>query len=205
NSPVGACPHCDGLGQVIAFDPQRVVAFPSLSMGSGAVKGWDRRNPYTYGLIETLGKHYGADIEQPFEDLPEPLRHVLLYGSGEEEIEFVYEADGTAGKKRKVKRKHTFEGILRNFERRYKETDSPAVREELARYQQPRACPSCKGTRLREEARHVFLHDAVSGDKRAIFQVAHATLSEAQRYFEGLQLQGAKAEIADKVVSERSE
>ncbi|MDE2401920.1 MAG: excinuclease ABC subunit UvrA [Burkholderiales bacterium] len=202
NSPVGACQTCDGLGQVIAFDPQRVVAFPSLSMGSGAIKGWDRRNPYTYSLIETLGKHYGVDMDQPFEELPEQIQQVLLYGSGDEEIEFVYEAEGTAGKKRKVKRSHPFEGILRNFERRFKETDSSAVREELARYQQPRACPDCHGTRLRQEARHVFLHDAITGDKRAIFDVAHATLADAQRYFEGLKLQGAKAEIADKVVSE---
>jgi excinuclease ABC subunit A len=202
NSPVGACPTCDGLGHVIAFDPVRVVAFPSLSLGSGAIKGWDRRNPYTYSMIETLGKHYKVDIDQPFEELPPNVQHVLLYGSGEEEIEFVYEADGTAGKKRRVKRSHPFEGILRNFERRFKETDSSAVREELSRYQQPKACPDCDGTRLRREARHVFLHDAVSGDKRAIYEVAHATLAEAHRYFEGLKLIGSKAEIADKVVTE---
>ncbi|MES2089972.1 MAG: excinuclease ABC subunit UvrA [Pseudomonadota bacterium] len=202
NSHVGACPSCDGLGQVIAFDPQRVVAFPSLSLGSGAVKGWDRRNSYTYSLIETLGKHYGIDIEQPFEELPEALQKVILYGSGDEEIEFVYEAEGTAGKKRKVKRSHPFEGVIRNFERRFKETDSSAVREELARYQQPKACPECEGTRLRREARHVKLHDAVTGDKRAIFEIAHATLADAQRYFENLKLVGSKAEIADKVVGE---
>ncbi|MDO9236917.1 MAG: excinuclease ABC subunit UvrA [Aquabacterium sp.] len=202
NSPVGACPTCDGLGHVIAFDPERVVAFPSLSMGSGAVKGWDRRNPYTYGLLETLAKHYDADIEQPFEELPEKMRQVLLYGSGEEEIEFVYEAEGPSGKKRKVKRKHPFEGIIPNFERRFKETDSSAVREELARYQQPQSCPDCHGTRLRREARNVKLLDARTGETRAIYEVGHATLAEAQLYFEGLQLLGAKAEIASKVVSE---
>ena len=206
NSPVGACPTCDGLGHVIAFDPQRVVAFPSLSLGSGAVKGWDRRNPYTYSLIECLGKHYEVDIEQPFEELPEHLQHIILYGSGEEEIEFVYEADGpksaNGGKKRKVKRQHPFEGIIPNFERRFKETDSTAVREELGRYQQPKACPDCHGTRLRREARHVKLLDAVTGDTRAIFEIGHATLAEAHGYFEGLQLQGAKAEIANKVVQE---
>ena len=202
NSPVGACPTCDGLGHVIAFDPVRVVAFPSLSLGSGAIKGWDRRNPYTYSMIETLGKHYKVDIDQPFEELPANVQQVLLYGSGDEEIEFVYEADGTAVKKRRVKRSHPFEGILRNFERRFKETDSSAVREELSRYQQPKACPDCHGTRLRREARHVFLHDAKSNDKRAIYEVAHATLAEAQRYFEGLSLIGSKAEIADKVVTE---
>jgi len=202
NSPVGACPTCDGLGQVIAFDPHRVVAFPSLSMGSGAVKGWDRRNPYTYSLIECLGKHYGVDIEQPFEELPATMQQVLLYGSGDEEIEFVYEADGPSGKKRKVKRSHPFEGIIPNFERRFKETDSSAVREELARYQQPKACPDCHGTRLRKEARHVKLLDANTGDVRAIYEIAHSTLADAQRYFEQLHLQGAKAEIASKVVNE---
>ena len=202
NSPQGACPTCDGLGHVIAFDPQRVLAFPSLSVGSGAVKGWDRRNPYTYSLIECLGRHYEVDIEQPFEELPAHVQQVLLYGSGDEEIEFTYEADGPSGKKRKVKRKHPFEGVIPNFERRFKETDSSAVREELARYQQPAACPACHGTRLRTEARHVKLLDANSGDAKPIFEIAHATLAEAQHYFDHLQLQGAKAEIAAKVVNE---
>ena len=200
NSPVGACPSCDGLGQVIAFDPQRVVAFPSLSMGSGAVKGWDRRNPYTYSLLQSVGKHYEVDIEQPFEELPAEFQHVLLYGSAPVEIEFTYEADGPSGKKRKVKRTHAFEGIIPNFERRFKETDSSAVREELGRYQQPKACPECDGTRLRREARHVKLLDADTGDTRAIYEIGHSTLAEAFRYFEGLHLQGAKAEIAAKVV-----
>ncbi|AWI52394.1 excinuclease ABC subunit UvrA [Aquabacterium olei] len=202
NSPQGACPTCDGLGHVIAFDPHRVVAFPSLSIGSGAVKGWDRRNPYTYSLIESVGRHYDVDIEQPFEELPAHIQHVLLYGSGTDEIEFTYEADGPSGKKRKVKRAHAFEGIIPNFERRFKETDSAAVREELARYQQPKACPECDGTRLRREARHVKLLDAQTGDRKAIYEIGHATLAEAHRYFEGLQLQGAKAEIAAKVVNE---
>jgi excinuclease ABC subunit A len=202
NSPQGACPTCDGLGHVIAFDPQRVVAFPTLSVGSGAVKGWDRRNPYTYSLIESIGRHYDVDIEQPFEELPEKVQQVLLYGSGTEEIEFTYEADGTAGKKRKVKRSHPFEGIIPNFERRFKETDSSAVREELARYQQPKACPACHGTRLRTEARHVKLLDAQTGNAKPIYEIAHATLAEAQHYFDHLHLQGAKAEIAAKVVNE---
>ena len=206
NSPVGACPTCDGLGHVIAFDPHRVVAFPSLSMGSGAVKGWDRRNPYTYSLIESVGRHYDVDIEQPFEELPERVQKVLLYGSGTEEIEFVYESDGPSsahgGKKRKVKRQHPFEGIIPNFERRFKETDSAAVREELGRYQQPRACPDCHGTRLRREARHVKLLDADTGDTKAIYEIGHATLAEAHQYFAQLHLQGAKAEIAAKVVNE---
>jgi excinuclease ABC subunit A len=127
---------------------------------------------------------------------------VLLYGSGEEEIEFTYTAEGANGKKRKVKRSHPFEGVIPNFERRFKETDSSAVREELGRYQQPKACPDCHGTRLRREARNVKLLDANTGDTQPIFAVAHLTLAEAHRYFEGLQLQGAKAEIASKVVNE---
>ncbi|CAN6484405.1 unnamed protein product [Victoria cruziana] len=206
NSPQGACPTCDGLGQVIAFDPERVVAFPSLSLASGAVKGWDRRNPYTWSLVESIGQHYGVDVEQPFEELPAAFQQVMLYGSGEVEIEFTYEADGPAkngvSKKRKVKRSHPFEGIIPNFERRFKETDSAAVREELGRYQQPKACPSCHGHRLRTEARHVKMVDAVTGEGKAIYEIGRATLAEAHRYFEGLQLQGAKAEIAAKVVQE---
>jgi excinuclease ABC subunit A len=143
-----------------------------------------------------------VDIDQPFEELPEAFQNVLLYGSGSDDIEFTYEAEGANGKKRKVKRMHAFEGIIPNFERRFKETDSAMVREELARYQQPKACPDCHGTRLRREARHVKLHDAVSGDTKAIFEIAHATLAEAHAYFSQLHLVGAKAEIAAKVVNE---
>src|SRR5262249_9348044 len=155
-SPVGACPTCDGLGQVTAFDPERVVAFPTLSLAGGAVKGWDRRNPYTFSMLESVARHYDFDLDLPFESLPERVRHVLLHGSGTEEIEFQYAAEGGSGKgaakRQAVKRWHPFEGILNNFERRFRETDSPAVREDLARYQAARACPDCHGTRLRREA-----------------------------------------------------
>jgi excinuclease ABC subunit A len=206
NSPVGACPTCDGLGQVTAIDPERVVAFPSLSLAAGAVKGWDRRNGYTYSLLEAVARHYGFDIEQPFETLPETARRVLLYGSGDEDIEFVYEAESAAGKgrtrTRSVKRRHPFEGIIPNFERRLRETDSAAVREELARYQAARPCPDCGGTRLKREARHVFLLDAERGKGLPIYAVEHATLAEALAYFEALRLVGAKAEIADKILRE---
>jgi excinuclease ABC subunit A len=202
NSPVGACPSCDGLGEVTAFDPERVVAFPSLSLASGAVKGWDRRNAYTFSMIESVARHYGFGIDTPFEDLPASARQVLLYGSGEEAIEFVYEAEGSGGRKRSVKRSHPFEGILPNFERRYRETDSVAVREELARYQSNKPCPDCHGTRLRREARHVRLVDAASGQGTPIYEISHATLAQALRTFETLHLKGAKAEIADKVVRE---
>ncbi|MFT3663698.1 excinuclease ABC subunit UvrA [Piscinibacter sp.] len=205
NSPVGACPSCDGLGQVTAFDAERVVAFPSLSLASGAVKGWDRRNAYTFSLLESVARHYAFDIDTPFEELPETARRVLLHGSGGEDIEFVYQAEGAKGRQRVVKRHHPFEGILPNFERRFRETDSAAVREDLARYQAARPCPDCEGARLRREARNVFL---VSGAETAdapqepIYRVEHFTLRECLAYFESLRLEGAKAGIADKVVRE---
>lgn len=202
NSPVGACPSCDGLGQVTAFDAERVVAFPSLSLASGAVKGWDRRNGYTFSLLESVAKHYKFDIDTPFEDLPKKAREVLLYGSGLEEITFVYEADGAKGKTRSIKRKHVFEGIIPNLERRYKETDSAAVREDLARYQAAKPCPTCEGTRLRTEARHVFLQGEGEAQGEPIYRIEHQTLRECLAYFEQLKLKGAKAEIADKVIRE---
>jgi excinuclease ABC subunit A len=203
NSPVGACPACDGLGQVTVFDPDRVVAFPSLSLASGAVKGWDKRNPYTHSLLESVARHYGFDIDTAFEDLPKQLQTVLLHGSGEEAIEFSYAADGARGGKAKVvKRKHPFEGIIPSFERRLRETDSVAVREELSRYQAAKPCPQCHGTRLRREARHVFLQHADKTRGLPIFEAEHSTLAAALAYFEGLTLLGAKAEIADKIVRE---
>ncbi|MCW5636826.1 MAG: excinuclease ABC subunit UvrA [Rubrivivax sp.] len=218
NSPVGACPACDGLGQVTAFDPERVVAFPTLSLASGAVKGWDRRNAYTFSLLESVARHMGFDIDQPFEALPAAARQVLLHGSGTEDIEFVYRAEGPSGRTRTVKRRHPFEGIIPNFERRFRETDSVHVREELARYQAARPCPACEGTRLKREARHVFLQPApgTAGNGlaaagaaasppergRAIYEVEQATLADTLAYFDGLELQGAKAEIAGKIVRE---
>ena len=207
NSPVGACPSCDGLGLTTVFDAERVVAFPSLSLASGAVKGWDRRNSYTFSLLESVAKHYDFDIDTPFEDLSEPAKRVLLHGSGTDEIEFVYEAEGTGrskGKTRSVKRSHPFEGIIPNFTRRYRETDSAAVREDLARYQSAKPCPECDGTRLRGEARNVFLQHEGDDSERGepIYRVEHFTLRECLDYFARLKLQGAKAEIADKVVRE---
>jgi len=236
NSPVGACPSCDGLGQVVAFDPDRVVAFPTLSLAAGAVKGWDRRNGYTFSMLESVAEHYGFDVDAPFESLPEKARAVLLNGSGAENIEFTYTSEGTGKTKKQtvVKRAHPFEGILPNFERRFKETDSAAVREDLARYQAARACPSCHGTRLRREARNVFLVSAsppsaehrgqasegargpaperpsaaaasataAMQHRKPIFEIEHATLSDCLAYFEELRLEGARADIADKVVRE---
>ncbi len=202
NSPVGACPSCDGLGLTTVFDAERVVAFPSISLASGAVKGWDRRNGYTFSLLESVARHYGFDIDQPFEELPERARQVLLYGSGDEDIEFVYEAEGPKGKTRSVKRSHPFEGIVPNLERRWRETDSVAVREDLARYQSAKPCPECEGTRLRREARHVFLQPQGEDSGEPIYRVGHFTLRECLAYFDGLTLAGAKAEIAGKVVRE---
>lgn len=205
NSPVGACPSCEGLGQVTVFDADRVVAFPTLSLASGAVKGWDRRNPYTFSLLESVAAHYGFDVEAPWEQLPPTAQQVLLNGSGTDEITFVYQAETASGKKRSVKRQHPFEGILPNLQRRFKETDSAAVREDLARYMAAKPCPACEGSRLRREARHVVLQpaDAPPGVKgRPIYEVEHSTLRECLDYFEGLKLKGNKAEIGDKVVRE---
>ena len=209
NSPVGACPACDGLGQVTVMDAERVVAFPSLSLAAGAVKGWDRRNAYTHSLLESVARHVGFDIETPFEQLPPLAQQVLLHGSGDEAIEFVYEAEGVGKGKsrtRQVKRAHPFEGILPNFERRWRETDSAAVREELARYQAAKPCAECGGARLRREARHVFLQHHTAdgqGEKgQPIYEVEHATLAESLAYFQDLKLIGAKAEIADKIMRE---
>jgi excinuclease ABC subunit A len=199
NSPLGACPSCDGLGQTEVFDPARVVAFPSLSLAGGAIKGWDRRNGYYYAMIESLAAHYGFDPEAPWESLPEAVRQVLLYGSGEEAIAFRYSMDGAAGGKQ-VSKSHPFEGIVRNFERRWRETDSATVREELARYRATQTCTACHGTRLRREARHVYVGEG--GQKRALYDISRVTLGEALAWFRALQLRGAKAEIADKVVRE---
>ncbi len=202
NSPVGACPGCDGLGHMTVFDPERVVGFPSLSLASGAVKGWDRRNAYTHSMLESVAKHYGFDTETPFEQLAPEHQQVVLRGSGSTEISFVYQSSSEGARRRSVKRAHPFEGVIPNFERRWRETDSAAVRDELARYQAVKPCISCGGARLRREARHVFLH--AGGEERgpAIYEVEHATLAACLALFESLALVGAKAEIADKILRE---
>jgi len=200
NSPVGACPTCDGLGHMEFFDPARVVAFPSLSLASGAIKGWDRRNAYYFALIESLAKHYKFSVDVPFEELAPPVREAILHGSGDEEIRFSYTLDSGKSAGRKIAKKHVFEGILPNMERRYRETDSVAVREELSRYRSMQPCPDCKGTRLRSEARHVRVGE--DGQARAIYEIGHMTLRESFDYFTKLTLHGSKAEIADKVVRE---
>ncbi|TSE28646.1 UvrABC system protein A [Tepidimonas thermarum] len=196
NAPQGACARCDGLGHVELFDPARVVAFPELSLASGAIKGWDRRNAHYFALIECLAAHYGFDPETPWQDLPKTVQQVLLYGSGNEAIAFQYGADGG----RRVTKHHPFEGILPNFERRWRDTDSPTVREELGRYRSTHTCPACGGTRLRPEALRVYLGDGAQ--RRHIHAIGEMTLAEALAYFDTLALHGARAEIADKVVRE---
>ena len=200
NAPAGACPSCDGLGTTEVFDAERVVAFPSLSLASGAIKGWDRRNSYYFALIESLAKHYKFSVEAPFESLSEDVRRAILHGSGDEEIKFSYTFESGQSAGRKVTKKHAFEGILPNMARRYRETDSAVVREELARLRGTLPCPDCGGTRLRRDARHVFIGEGEQ--RRAIYQISHVTLGEALAYFDALHLVGAKAEIADKVVRE---
>ncbi len=200
NSPMGACPTCDGLGHSEVFDPARVVAFPTLSLASGAIKGWDKRNAYYFAMLQSLAAHYGFDVETPFEELPATVQQVVLRGSGEDQIAFQYVIDSGASKGKPVLRSHAFEGILPNMERRYRETDSSVVRDDLARYRQSQPCPDCHGTRLRREARFVKIGEGEQA--RTIWEVSHATLSTAHAWFAALRLSGSKADIADKVVRE---
>ncbi|HSV53866.1 MAG TPA: excinuclease ABC subunit UvrA [Burkholderiaceae bacterium] len=200
NSPVGACPSCDGIGSQEFFDPARVVAFPSLSLASGAIKGWDRRNGYYFALLESLAKHYKFNLDMSFEELPESIRQAVLHGSGEEEIKFSYVMDSGNFAGKKLNKKHPFEGIIPNMQRRYRETDSVMVREDLARYRSTQPCLDCGGARLRREARHVKIGEGPQA--RAIYEISRATLRESFEYFHTLQMHGNKAEIADKVVRE---
>jgi len=196
NNPMGACPSCDGLGQITFFDPKRVVAFPNLSLASGAIKGWDRRNQFYFQMLQSLAAFYDFDTETAFEELPPNVQQVVLHGSGEEEIPFTYINE----RGRTTVRAHVFEGIIPNLERRYRETDSAAVREELAKYQNNQPCPACEGTRLRTEARHVKVGE--DAQARAIFEINGLPLRDALTWFLTLNLHGAKREIADKIVKE---
>jgi excinuclease ABC subunit A len=192
NNPMGACPKCDGLGNVTFFDPKRVVAFPHLSLASGAIKGWDKRNQFYFQMLASLSQHYNFDLEVAFEELPEPIQQILLFGSGKEQITFRYlnERGTFFGKT------HSFEGIIHNLQRRYRESDSTAVRDELAKYINATTCPDCSGTRLRREARHVKV-----GNKN-IHQICEVPLKQALTFFETIELHGAKLAIADKIVKE---
>ena len=200
NSPMGACAACDGLGVQEFFDPARVVAFPTLSLASGAIKGWDRRNGYYFAMLESLAKHYKFDVDQPFEVLTASVQAVLLHGSGEEEIKFSYVLDSGAQQGKRVSKKHPFEGIIPNMQRRFRETDSTLVREDLARYRSTQPCQTCAGTRLKREARHVKIGEGAQA--RAIYEVSHITLRESLDYFSTVKMHGAKGEIAGKVIRE---
>ncbi|WP_428622058.1 excinuclease ABC subunit UvrA [Sedimenticola sp.] len=195
NNPVGACPTCDGLGIEQFFDPERVVAHPHLSLAAGAVRGWDRRNAYYFQLISSLGKHYAFDVETSWEELPKNIRQVILFGSGKEAIKFTYFNE----RGRSSSNTHPFEGIIRNMERRYRETESNAVREELARYISTHPCSDCTGTRLNEAARHVFV------DEHNLPAITTLPVGGCLDFFNQLRLPGKQGKIAEKVVNEISQ
>jgi len=192
NNPSGACPTCDGLGVKQFFDPERVVVNSSLSLAGGAIRGWDRKTTYYYQMIQSLADHFKFDIEQPFDKLGKKLQDIVLYGSGKEKIEFHY----ANSRGMQIKKVHRFEGVIPNLDRRYRETDSGAVREELTRFLNSQACPDCDGTRLNTAARHVF----VSG--RPLPEISAMSVGHAREFFENLKLEGWRATIADKIVKE---
>jgi excinuclease ABC subunit A len=196
NNPMGACPECDGLGHIEFFDPKRIVAFPNLSLASGAVKGWDRRNQFYFQMLSSLADFYEFDLDMPFEQLALAAQQVVLYGSGKQAIPFAYINE----RGRSVIKEHAFEGVVNNLARRYRETDSMAVKEELAKFINEKECPSCRGARLRVEARFVKVGSGVQ--QRAIYEVAAYPLRQALQFFQELELTGAKKEIADRVVKE---
>ncbi|MBP7465888.1 MAG: excinuclease ABC subunit UvrA, partial [Pseudoxanthomonas sp.] len=195
NAPMGACPSCDGLGMAEFFDPARVVAHPELSLAAGAVRGWDRRNAYYFQLINSLARHYRFDVDAPWQSLPEAARQAVLFGSGDEVVTFSYltEAGG------RTQRKHRFEGIVNNLERRYRETESAAVQEELGKYISERPCPDCAGARLNRAARNVFVAD------RPLPSLVVLPVDEALAFFRGLELPGWRGEIAARIVKEINE
>jgi excinuclease ABC subunit A len=191
NNPAGACPTCDGLGFQEFFDPERVVVHPHLSLAGGAVRGWDRRNAHYFQMLQSLGRHYEFDVETPWDELEPRVQQILLCGGGDEQIEFRYQEGRTP-----VKRRHTFEGIVPNLARRFRETDSHAVREELRKYQGTRPCIDCKGARLNEAARSVLV------EERSLTDITRMTVGNARGYFEALRLPGWRAEVAARIVRE---
>ncbi len=192
NNPMGACPDCDGLGHKNYFDKNRVVAFPQLSLASGAIKGWDKRNQFYFQILSSLAKHYCFDIDSPFSELDEDIQNIILFGSKKEKIEFNY----FVGTGRVQKRKHVFEGVLNNFKRRYEETESNTVRDELAKFLSNQICSSCNGTRLRKEARNVLVGDM------NLHNICELPLRQAFDFFNTLNLEGNKAQVANKLVTE---
>ena len=192
NNPMGACPRCDGLGAIEFFDPKRVVAHPNLSLASGAIRGWDRRNHFYYSMLQSLAGHYGFDVEQPWELLDEKVQELILSGSGQEKIAFTYLSE----RGRSTVKEHAFEGVIPNLERRYRETDSSVVREELAKHLNTRVCPECGGSRLRREARHVRILD------KTLFEVSGWPLRKTLDFYKNLQLEGARGQVAERIVRE---
>jgi excinuclease ABC subunit A len=195
NNPAGACPECDGIGNQQFFDPDRVISNPHLSLAGGAIRGWDRRNAYYFSIITALADHYDFDIEIPFEELDDNIKNILLYGSGKEKIEFHH--PGHRGRRGK-KRTQAFEGVLHNMERRYRETESNVVREELAKYLSQQACPACHGSRLNQAARHVFIED------KTLPEISAMPIVKTLEFFSGLSLGGKRGEIAARINNEIS-
>ena len=195
NNPMGACVKCDGLGSITFFDPRRVVMHPGLSLAGGAIKGWDRRNQFYFQMLTSLGNHFKFGVETPFEKLSEDIQKIVLFGT-KEKLPFAYMNE----RGRTVMKEHAFEGIVPNLERRYKETDNIAVREELSKYLNTCACPECKGTRLREQARNVKV--GPPGAERAIFEVSGIPLRDSLAFFRDLKLTGAKHAIAERIIAE---
>jgi len=192
NNPAGACPSCDGLGVDQFFDPQQIVVNPEISLSGGAIRGWDKRNVYYFHMLRSLAEHYGFDVDTPFAQLPKKIQKVILYGSGKTKIEFTYVNDrGDI-----MQRHHAFEGVIPNMQRRYRETESMAVREELQKYMTTQACPSCHGTRLRESARYVFIKD------KNLPAITQMSIDEALAFFKSLKLTGQRGQIADKILKE---
>jgi excinuclease ABC subunit A len=194
NNPAGACPSCDGLGVKQFFDPERIVHNPSLTLAEGAIRGWDRRTIYYFQLLSNVAEHFNVDISHSYQDLPDDFKQILLYGSKDEEISFTY----VNSRGDSVQRMHTFEGVIPNIERRYRETESNAVREDLAKYLNNQPCPSCHGTRLKQASRHVFINDDTLPD------LAKLPIGTALSYFDNLQLPGRRGEIAEKILKEIS-
>ena len=192
NNPAGACPTCDGLGVKQFFDQNRIVQHPELTLAEGAIRGWDRRSVYYFHLLKSLAAHYGFSMDAPFDDLSDEQQQIILHGSGDEVINFSYVNDrGDVYKK-----KHSFEGIIPNFERRFRDTESVSVREELSKYLSTQPCPSCKGTRLRKESRNVFIQE------ESLPELVTMPVEKALTYFQNLSLPGRRGEIAKKVLKE---
>ncbi len=192
NNPAGACQECDGLGVKQFFDPDLVIQDTELTLAEGAIRGWDRRNVYYFHMLSSLANHYGFDVEASFTKLKKKHQQAILYGSGRERINFSYVNDrGDV-----IHRRHRFEGVIPNMERRYHETDSSLVRENLQKYLRVRSCPDCGGTRLREESRHVFIK------RTNLPQITSGSIEDTLNYFKKLKLTGRRGEIADKILKE---